>query len=214
MFETQQQFRRKLDGSPNIFRATERTGNGWGTTASKMLIRDGRNSGYRGTPPTRGTPPVTAGVGTPALKDNMSTEEINRWNAAHAPKPETSPRQEGGPVSAGKRYLVGERGPELFMPGLSGQIFPNGLAAALRALAPMATQRIAGFLPPNVGAATAAYITNNSHSSTVHHNNSAETHVGSVIVNTSATDASEIVRDIKPQLERTSFAFIGNYSLA
>jgi hypothetical protein len=31
----------------------------------------------------------------------------------------------GGPVSAGRSYLVGERGPELFMPSGSGNIIPN-----------------------------------------------------------------------------------------
>jgi hypothetical protein len=31
----------------------------------------------------------------------------------------------GGPVSSGKSYLVGERGPELFMPSGSGNIIPN-----------------------------------------------------------------------------------------
>jgi len=39
----------------------------------------------------------------------------------------TPPRRaEGGPVSAGSSYLVGERGPELFTPGSSGAISPNG----------------------------------------------------------------------------------------
>jgi hypothetical protein len=32
----------------------------------------------------------------------------------------------GGPVSAGSPYVVGERGPELFVPGRSGSIVPNG----------------------------------------------------------------------------------------
>ena len=32
----------------------------------------------------------------------------------------------GGPVMGGKSYLVGERGPELFTPGVSGGITPNG----------------------------------------------------------------------------------------
>lgn len=32
----------------------------------------------------------------------------------------------GGPVSAGTSYVVGERGPELFTPGTSGMITPNG----------------------------------------------------------------------------------------
>jgi len=36
------------------------------------------------------------------------------------------PRAKGGSVSAGQPYLVGERGPELFMPGRSGGIAPTG----------------------------------------------------------------------------------------
>lgn len=35
-------------------------------------------------------------------------------------------RAAGGPVAAGTSYLVGERGPELFTPGRSGSISPNG----------------------------------------------------------------------------------------
>lgn len=35
-------------------------------------------------------------------------------------------RASGGPVSAGRPYVVGENGPELFMPGRSGTIVPNG----------------------------------------------------------------------------------------
>ncbi len=34
-------------------------------------------------------------------------------------------RAAGGPVSAGTPYIVGERGPELFMPRTSGSIYPN-----------------------------------------------------------------------------------------
>ncbi len=34
-------------------------------------------------------------------------------------------RADGGPVSRGSSYLVGERGPELFTPGASGMITPN-----------------------------------------------------------------------------------------
>jgi hypothetical protein len=36
-----------------------------------------------------------------------------------------SGRANGGPVSKGKTYMVGERGPELFTPGSSGKITPN-----------------------------------------------------------------------------------------
>jgi hypothetical protein len=35
-------------------------------------------------------------------------------------------RARGGPVRLGRAYLVGERGPELFVPGASGTIVPNG----------------------------------------------------------------------------------------
>ena len=35
-------------------------------------------------------------------------------------------RQHGGPVSAGRRYLVGEAGPEMFVPSRSGRIDANG----------------------------------------------------------------------------------------
>ena len=34
-------------------------------------------------------------------------------------------RAQGGPVSAGTPYMVGERGPELFMPSRGGSIIPN-----------------------------------------------------------------------------------------
>ena len=39
----------------------------------------------------------------------------------------------GGPVASGIPYLVGEQGPELFIPGVNGSILPNGQTAALAA---------------------------------------------------------------------------------
>ena len=49
---------------------------------------------------------------------------------APAPKPKPKPfdfgfRANGGPVSSRFPYIVGERGPELFMPNTSGKIVPN-----------------------------------------------------------------------------------------
>jgi hypothetical protein len=41
------------------------------------------------------------------------------------PAPVDGARAGGGPVSAGKNYLVGERGPEIFSPSSSGSIIPN-----------------------------------------------------------------------------------------
>jgi hypothetical protein len=43
-------------------------------------------------------------------------------------------RATGGPVSAGRAYRVGERGPELFVPTASGRIEPSG-AGAVRNIA-------------------------------------------------------------------------------
>jgi hypothetical protein len=39
-------------------------------------------------------------------------------------------RASGGPVSAGKGYVVGEKGPEWFMPNVSGTIVPSGAGGA------------------------------------------------------------------------------------
>ena len=41
------------------------------------------------------------------------------------PAPVDGARASGGPVTGGKRYLVGERGPEIFSPSSSGSIIPN-----------------------------------------------------------------------------------------
>jgi hypothetical protein len=37
----------------------------------------------------------------------------------------------GGPVNSGKAYIVGENGPEIFMPPVSGNIVPNGQTAGM-----------------------------------------------------------------------------------
>ena len=43
--------------------------------------------------------------------------------------PISGARASGGPVEAGGAYLVGEQGPELFVPSSSGAIAPNGAPA-------------------------------------------------------------------------------------
>ena len=45
--------------------------------------------------------------------------------AGPAPAGSFKPKANGGPVSAGGRYIVGERGPEVFTPAMSGTITPN-----------------------------------------------------------------------------------------
>ena len=38
---------------------------------------------------------------------------------------EIKPRAKGGPVKKGKKYIVGEKGPEVFIPKKAGRIVPN-----------------------------------------------------------------------------------------
>lgn len=62
-------------------------------------------------------------------------------------------RASGGPVSAGKTYLVGERGPELFSPGSSGKILPNGTFGGSSSIV---IQSVVGTLTVNVSGPAAA----------------------------------------------------------
>lgn len=58
---------------------------------------------------------------------NNSSHTVGGSNAAATRARGGIPgRAIGGPVSAGSPYIVGERGPELFVPGASGVIVPNG----------------------------------------------------------------------------------------
>ena len=43
-------------------------------------------------------------------------------------------RATGGPVSPGRAYMVGERGPEMFVPTASGQVVPAGAGGGERAV--------------------------------------------------------------------------------
>lgn len=64
------------------------------------------------------------GIGTGiSLGGNFSQSWGDRMIASVAPK--LSFRANGGPVSAGQAYIVGERRPELFVPRTSGTIIPS-----------------------------------------------------------------------------------------
>ena len=78
----------------------------------------GGGPGY-GVPPTATPPgpyPINPGTPTPKLfvPDPKALPGQTRGRAA------------GGPVSVGSQYVVGENGPELFVPGMNGTIVPNG----------------------------------------------------------------------------------------
>lgn len=69
-------------------------------------------------------------LNNPALRVDTATVSM-KPNTAYIPGLGTFPaRGSGGPVSSGMPYLVGERGPELFVPGSSGSIVPNSRIGA------------------------------------------------------------------------------------
>ena len=59
----------------------------------------------------------------PNFSGPVTPEMVMKWLQAH-------PRAAGGPVARGGLYVVGERGPELFTPGVSGRIIPAGPSRA------------------------------------------------------------------------------------
>lgn len=66
---------------------------------------------------------------------DAALEALNRINLAATGQIQVElprfggPRADGGPVMGGTAYLVGERGPEIFMPSSSGTILPNSTTA-------------------------------------------------------------------------------------
>ena len=61
------------------------------------------------------------------FKNNPITTFIKRVTSSFSPSSMagTQARANGGPVTTGTQYLVGELGPELFTPNVSGAIIPN-----------------------------------------------------------------------------------------
>ncbi len=83
--------------------------------------------------------PFGLGSGTDRLKDDEGLSGLFKKKpkkkppVTPTPKPVTGfpsglvrARAMGGPVGAGQSYLVGEQGPELFVPGMGGSIVPGG----------------------------------------------------------------------------------------
>jgi hypothetical protein len=64
-------------------------------------------------------------------KTPQGIQDIVRNQGKRYYEGETLPRASGGPVAAGSSYLVGERGPELFVPSAGGAIVPNGGGASV-----------------------------------------------------------------------------------
>ena len=65
--------------------------------------------------------PSKGSTGVPGLEPNSYYGTGGRYGSFVPP----TPRANGGAVGMGRPYLVGERGPELFIPGAQGNIVPN-----------------------------------------------------------------------------------------
>lgn len=65
---------------------------------------------------------AVSGGGTSAFANvNLSTSDFSSWASATI----AGARASGGPVHIGQSYLVGERGPEIFTPKMTGRIIAN-----------------------------------------------------------------------------------------
>jgi hypothetical protein len=86
-----------------------------------------------------------------------------------------SARAKGGPVQAGKPYLVGEEGPEIIVPGQSGTVVPNHkiTAADVRAARRAQSQQRSRFLTPRQTPAEAYALLRVNKESAVHRQASA-----------------------------------------
>ena len=81
------------------------------------------------------------------------------------------PRAMGGPVNAGEPYLVGEKGPELMVPGASGSVVPNdAFSAAARALTRGAAGDSGSDAQMDAYAAAAGTLTNQTSNSSTYNN--------------------------------------------
>jgi len=65
------------------------------------------------------------GGGAPVDIHGSNVTEVLNSGDLYNPANSVFARANGGPVGAGRPYMVGERGPELFIPGAQGNIVPN-----------------------------------------------------------------------------------------
>ena len=96
---------------------------------------------------------------SPIDKDILKKKYLNWDSKQETPMTEAlrklifdvQPREKGGPVFANKPYLVGEKGPELFVPRNSGGIVPNNKYGIGGMIAPMIAATVAQMLGGKIG---------------------------------------------------------------
>ena len=100
-----------------------------------------------------------SGIGQMMKMGTTNVGTMNAYEAAIAQGMaalgyQVQPRASGGPVSAGTPYMVGEAGPELFVPSSGGTILPNGggMAVTINVTQPLGT-------PSQIAAAVSSALT-------------------------------------------------------
>ena len=78
--------------------------------------------------PTSTAAPTAAPTATPHEHNFAEYMSHDPWHMGnwHSHNDMQQRRQHGGPVNAGQRYMVGEAGPEMFVPSQRGRIEPHG----------------------------------------------------------------------------------------
>ena len=114
-----QELRKEGQTYPQVKRALVNLGREYGLTRQDVLgvldVVKGVNAEWARTPRTVRTHyDVTATVNGKQARDDLISHIILEG------------RQAGGPVMPGQPYIVGEQGPELFIPRQSGTVVPNG----------------------------------------------------------------------------------------
>ena len=98
-------------------------------TASKMIaeyIAIGIARTFAGIPAPQSSGPPASKYGTiPSLAPSLGGGTLSDPKGLFTPPTLISGKALGGAVGAGRPYMVGERGPELFVPGAQGNIVPN-----------------------------------------------------------------------------------------
>jgi hypothetical protein len=110
--------------------AVQKTGQAIGDTAAKAkAAADAANQRFtmQSAVSTGDLQALAAQTGGEVVNDSYGNPYV--WIPGKNAAPPT--RASGGPVSAGTSYLVGEQGPELFVPSSSGSILPNGAGATV-----------------------------------------------------------------------------------
>lgn len=114
------------DGNPTVTRPV--TGKPDGTPNNPIWVAV-TNQSYT---PVAGGPNALQSVGQVMTTVAPLLGGIKLGGGGGGPTPSVtsswSPRQEGGPVTPGNAYMVGEHGPEPFLPQVSGAIMSNAMA--------------------------------------------------------------------------------------